>query len=290
MTPEDLAALDDCAASVSLAEEHEGQRDDALLAQEEEPGWDVQAEADAASQRAILRDRASPSRRCSDGGPSHVSSCIVYVGRLHLRVKEYILAELMMQVGPLRGVTMPADWGEQQNIAAEAAAAALGSESAGAHDATDCRGVGCAVVTFQDPACVPYAVGVMDSVALYGIPITVHAVPQGSCMSTDVCLRNLPHHLTERNVTQLVEAVVPLVISTRMLGDDQQDEHGGRFVSHGICFATLTSIAFAADVIVMLAGRVVGACVLACVRACELANGTSARAHVSTSADQAALH
>jgi hypothetical protein len=263
MTPEDLAALDDCAASVCLATEHAGQRDDALLAQEDEPGWDAQAEADAAAQRAVLRDRASPGRRRSDGGAPHTSTSVVYVGRLHLRVRERILAELMMQVGPLRGVTMPADWDEQQKVAAETAAAALGSGSAGAHDPTDCRGVGCAVVTFQDPACATYAAGVMDSVALYGIPITVHAVPAGSCVGTDVCLRNLPHHLAERDVIQLVEAVVPLAISTRMLGEDQQGEHGVRFVSHGICFVTLTSVAFAADVIVTLDGRVLGACELA---------------------------
>ena len=78
-------------------------------------------------------------------------------------------------------------------------------------------------------------------------------------MGSDVCLRNLPHFLTEHNVTQLVEAVAPLVISTRMLGDDG---HGSAFVSHGICFATLTSVAIAAEVIVALDGRILGACEL----------------------------
>lgn len=260
MTPEDLAALDDCTASVNLDTRHEGQRDDALLTQEDEPGWDTQAEAEAAAQRAILRDRVSSSHRRSDRH-LHASSCTVYVGRLHLRIKEHILAELMMQVGPLRSVTMPADWEEQQKIATDAAAAALGSGKAGTHDPTDRRGVGCAAVVFHDAMCVPYAVDAMNNVALYGLPIVVQAVPgKGSCTGTDVCLRNLPHHLTERNVAQLIEAVVPLVVSTRMLGEGQRDETGMRgFVSHGICFATLTSVALAADVIVALDGRVLGA-------------------------------
>lgn len=254
MTPEDLAALDGCAASVTLTAEHSGQRADALLSEEEEPTWDDKAEAEAAAQRAVIRDRLSPGRRGSDGGASHASSRTVYIGRLHLRVKEHILAELMTQVGPLHDVTMPTDWDQQQMIAAEAAAAALGTANMDAHDPTDRRGVGCAVVVFQDAGCVPYAVSVMDTVALYGIPIAVHAAGPG--MGTDVCLRNLPHHITKRNVTQLVEAVVPLVVSTRMLGDERRGDH--EFVSHGICFATLTSLALAAKVIVTLDGRVLG--------------------------------
>ena len=53
---------------------------------------------------------------------------------------------------------------------------------------------------------------------------------------------------------------MPLVVDVRMLGEERQDDNGTTFVSHGICFATLTSVAFAAEAIVSLDGRVIGAC------------------------------
>ena len=259
MTPEDLAALAGCAASVNLDAEHEGQRADALLPEPQEPGWDAEAEAEAEANRAVLHDRSSPGRRHSRGGGApQAPPSAVYVGRLHLRVTEAILAELMTQVGPLRAVTMPAGWEEQQAAAAEAGAAALSAAASG--DPTDRRGIGCAVVTYQDTACVDYAASVMDGVALYGCPIAVHAAAAGAwSLGPDICLRNLPHHIRERSVTQLVEAVVPLVVSTRMLGDELPEDQGGGFSSHGICFVTLLTVADAADAIIMLNGRAFGA-------------------------------
>jgi hypothetical protein len=167
----------------------------------------------------------------------------------------------MTQVGPLVSLEMPRGWEAQQAAALEAAAASFGS---GRSDAADRVGVGCATVTYDDPACVPYAVAVMDGVALYGRQISVHAANAGYQAGADVCLRNLPHHTAELEVSRLCEAVVPLIVSTRMLGDALPVAEGAPadaepgFHSHGICFVTCASVAAAADVIVMLHKRSLG--------------------------------
>ena len=126
MTPEDLAALEGAAASISggLLGSHEEERPTPATP------TPTPTTSDGQQQQGQGPAAASPSRRAEgtltplrrrQQQPARESRC-VHVHGLSPRVTMPILAELMLQIGPLRGdgVTMPEDWEAQQQAATDA--------------------------------------------------------------------------------------------------------------------------------------------------------------------------
>ena len=281
MTPEDLAALEGVAASINggLLGSHEEERPTpATLAP-------TPTTSDGQQQQQGPAAAASPSRRAEGAltplrrrqqQPARESRC-VHVHSLSPRVTMSILAELMLQIGPLRGegVTMPEDWEAQQQAATDAelqrllssaaadrllsAAASSPTTTGGSSGGSPSRaasraggdGSSFAVVEFEDVESVEYCVKVLDGLPLFGTPISVRSV-RPAAEGADLCLRNCPLEFTTQAVRRLVEAVAPAP-SVRLMGDEQPD---GTVASHGLAFASLCSLGEAAAAIVALNGCV----------------------------------
>ena len=279
MTPEDLAALEGVAASINggLLGSHEEERPipAAPTPTTSAAEGQQQGQGPAAAASPIRRAEAAltPLRRRQQQ-PARESRC-VHVHSLSPRVTMPILAELMLQIGPLRGegVTMPEDWEAQQQAATDAelqrllssaaadrllsAAASSPTTTGGSSGGSPSRaasragGDSFAVVEFEDVESVEYCVKVLDGLPLFGTPISVRSV-RPAAEGADLCLRNCPLEFTTQAVRRLVEAVAPAP-SVRLMGDEQPD---GTVASHGLAFASLCSLGEAAAAIVALNGCV----------------------------------